>query len=216
MPSEIRTRPSHKASIKQVRPHHRPRHRIPTAHRNRRLEIQPKLAIRLQILRIANQPKARHPRIQHIPNLLPVPHLRKRPLHRLRTGEPALRAIRVWIPGAHEAREVGFVGFCEGAEAWEQHGQEQPEGVVFEIRVPEGREQVGCVPAGEGRVLHVVGLAGEGGGEPAGVAGHGAVADEVTEAVALGCVFALAVADGGVHCFNGGEEVVGLGVLGLN
>ena len=34
------------------------------------------------------------------------------------------------------------------------------------------------MPAGEGRVLHTVGRAGECGGQPAGVAGHGGVADE--------------------------------------
>jgi hypothetical protein len=68
------------------------------------------------------------------------------------------------------------------------------------------------VPAGEARVLHTVGRAGECGSQPAGVAGYGAVADEGAQAVGLGCVFAFAIAHWWVHCIESGEEAVYFGV----
>lgn len=162
--SKVRTRPRQERRVEQIRPHHRPGRGIATAHRDRRLKIQPEIAAALEILVVLDDRESGLPRIQHILHHLAAPDRARRPIDRRRTREPTRLAVRVWISRSDERGQVRFVRFCESGESGEYDGEYGSQSVVFKVGVPEGREEIGGMPAGEGCVLHVIGLAGEGGG----------------------------------------------------
>jgi hypothetical protein len=110
--------------------------------------------------------------------------------------------MRVGISASDEGGEIAFIAFRKCAESRKEASKEGSQGVIFDVSVAEGGEEIGRVLAGNGGILYAIGLAGERIREPAGVAGYGGVTDEVSEAGGFTLIFSPAIGNRRVLGFN--------------